>query len=284
MVASIPLDAKHLDVKIIGEGSDDWWEKSVWNPGQYLKYADERGRPFVDLISRIAANAPARVVDLGCGPGNLTATLTERWPRACVEGLDSSPEMIERAAVAAIPGRLEFRVGDLREWSPDCPVDVLIANATLQWVPGHLDLLPSLVAAVAPGGWLGFQVPGNFGEPSHQILRELAAESRWGLATVGFPSSHEPVEYADVLASLGCTIDVWETTYLHVLTGADPVFEWISSTGARPVLSALDRDARAEFATVFKARLRQAYPRRDYGTVLPFRRIFAVARTGPARR
>lgn len=253
---------------------------NMWNPGQYLKYADERGRPFLDLVSRVAADTPARVADLGCGPGNLTATLADRWPRAYVEGLDSSAEMIERASTAAIPGRLEFRVGDLREWRPDRPVDVLIANATLQWVPGHLDLLPTLVEALAPGGWLAFQVPGNFGEPSHQILRELAAESRWGLGKVGFPSSHEPVDYADALASLGCTIDVWETTYLHVLVGPDPVFEWISGTGARPVMSALDRDAGAEFAAAFKARLRQAYPRRDYGTILPFRRIFAVARTG----
>jgi trans-aconitate 2-methyltransferase len=252
----------------------------MWDPGQYLKYADERGRPFGDLISRVAAERPGYVVDLGCGPGNLTATLIHRWPTADVEGVDSSGEMIEKATAVAVPGRLEFHVGDLRQWEPRRPVDVLVSNAALQWVPDHIRLLPKLVTFLAPGGWLAFQVPGNFCEPSHQILRELAGEARWGLGDIAFPSSHPPVDYAAALAAVGCAVDAWETTYLHILSGADPVFEWISGTGARPVLAALDRRARAEFSAVFKARLREAYPPRDYGTVLPFRRIFTVARRG----
>ena len=253
----------------------------TWDPERYLTYADERGRPFVDLITRIDAEAPARVVDLGCGPGNLTALLATRWPDAAVEGLDSSPQMVE-AARRDVPG-IDFEVADLRAWSPDGPVDVLISNATLQWVPGHLDLLPRLVAAVTPGGWLAFQVPGNFDEPSHTIRRELAAEPAYAAWTADAdrPSAHDPEDYYDVLAAAGCHVDAWETTYLHVLRGADPVFTWVSGTGARPTLQALPDDVRPRFEAEFKARLAAAYPARADGSVLlPFRRVFVVAQVG----
>ncbi len=249
----------------------------MWDPGQYLKYADERGRPFAELIARIPVQDPGYVVDLGCGPGSLTARLLERWPDAVVEGVDSSPEMIEKARATGVASMLDFHLADMRHWQPHRPVDVLISNAALQWVPGHLGLLPKLVGTLAPGGWFAFQVPGNFEQASHRILRDLAADRRWGLGEIEFPSSSEPIDYADALAAVGCHVDVWETTYLHVLPGPDPVFEWISGTGARPVLTALGAQVRADFVAVFKARLRAAYPRRDYGTVLPFRRIFAVA-------
>jgi len=253
-----------------------------WDPDRYLTYADERGRPFVELVSRIGATAPARVVDLGCGPGNLTGLLAERWPDARVEGLDSSPEMIAKAqALAASAGqRIDYAVADLRDWRPDRPVDVLVSNATLQWVPGHLDLLPELVGAVAPGGWFAFQVPGNFAEPSHTIRTELAAEAPYAewTADVAVPASHDPAAYYDALAATGCAVDVWETTYTHVLHGEDPVFTWVSGTGARPTLQALPADLRAAYETEFKRRLAAAYPTRDDGTVLlPFRRVFAVA-------
>ncbi|GAA1795566.1 methyltransferase domain-containing protein [Nocardioides hankookensis] len=250
----------------------------TWDPDRYLTYADERGRPFVDLVARIAATAPRTVVDLGCGPGNLTALLAERWPGADVLGLDSSPEMIGKAR--ELGGGLRFQVADLRSWAPAEPVDVLVSNATLQWVPGHLDLLPRLVDAVAPGGWFAFQVPGNFGEPSHTIRDELAAEAPYAehAAGVAVPSSHDPAVYLDVLAGLGCTVDAWETTYLHLLTGPDPVFTWVSGTGARPTLQALPDDLRPGFEAEFKQRLAAAYPEHAYGVVLPFRRIFVVAR------
>jgi trans-aconitate 2-methyltransferase len=253
----------------------------TWSPSTYLQFADERARPFVDLLARVGAEDPRVVVDLGCGPGQLTATLARRWPRARVQGLDSSPEMVERAQEHA-GGRLRFAVADLRSWRPVEPVDVLVSNATLQWVPGHRDLLPRLVAAVRPGGWLAFQVPGNFDEPSHRLLHELAADSRFAAATRGVarPSSAEPTEYLADLSALGCAVDVWETTYLHVLTGPDPVFRWISGTGARPVLQSLDETQRAEFETEYRARLAVAYAAAPFGTVLPFRRIFAVAHRG----
>ena len=249
----------------------------IWDPDRYLTYADERGRPFVELLARVDADTPRTVVDLGCGPGNLTALLLERWPTADVLGLDSSAEMIGRAREQA---GVRFQVADLREWRPERrSVDVLVSNATLQWVPGHLDLLPRLVEAVAPGGRLAFQVPGNFAEPSHTIRAELAAQAPYAehLTGVAVPSSHDPSVYLDALAGLGCTVDAWETTYLHVLTGPDPVFTWVSGTGARPTLQALPDDLRARFEEEYQRRLVAAYPQREHGVVLPFRRIFVVA-------
>lgn len=250
-----------------------------WDPERYLTYADERGRPFFDLLSRVAATEPLRVVDLGCGPGNLTRTLSARWPAADVLGVDSSQDMVEKARAEEAPG-LRFELGDVRTWKAREPVDVLISNATLQWVPDHLDLLPGLVAQVAPGGWFVFQVPGNFAEPSHALLHQLAADDRFApyLQGIARPDAHDPTTYLRALQELGCEVDAWETTYLHVLGGEDPVFTWISGTGARPTLNALPDDVREEFEEEYKELLRRAYPQSEHGTVLPFRRVFAVAR------
>jgi trans-aconitate 2-methyltransferase len=247
-----------------------------WDPDRYLLHADERGRPFVDLLARVGAERPARVVDLGCGPGGLTALLAARWPDAEVVGVDSSPEMVARAR-ADVPG-VRFVEDDLRSWSPEGPVDVLLSNATYQWVPGHLDLLPGLVGHLAPGGWLALQVPGNHDEPSHVLLRDLAADPRFAPYTRGVarPQSHDPEVYADALLDLGLRVDAWETTYLHRLHGEDPVFGWISGTGARPVLQALPDDLREVFVADYQAALREAYPAGPHGTTLPFRRVFAV--------
>ncbi|MGI8645312.1 MAG: trans-aconitate 2-methyltransferase [Nocardioides sp.] len=259
----------------------------TWDPDRYLTYADERGRPFVDLLARIGATEPDTVADLGCGPGNLTTLLAKRWPGAVVTGVDSSPAMIKAARRDHVDAGA-FEIGDVRDWSAPGGVDVLVSNATLQWLPDHLDLLPRLVDQVRPGGWLAFQVPGNFDEPSHTIRNELAAEAAYAAHTAGvaLPASHDPGVYLDALAALGCTVDVWETTYLHVLDSAedpDPVFTWVSGTGARPTLQALPDGLRAEFETEFRARLRAAYPVREHGVVLPFRRVFAVARVEDGR-
>ena len=249
-----------------------------WDPERYLVYADERGRPFVDLLARVGAGAASRVVDLGCGPGNLTALLAARWPGADVLGVDSSVPMVEKAAAAGLAG-VRFAVGDVRTWEPERPVDVLISNATLQWVPGHLELLPRLVGMVAPGGWLAFQVPGNFDEPSHVLRRELADRAPYSAFTQGVatPDAHGPEVYLERLLDLGCAVDAWETTYLHLLTGEDPVFTWVSGTGARPTLQALPDDLRPEFEAELKRVLREAYPAGPHGVVLPFRRVFVVA-------
>jgi trans-aconitate 2-methyltransferase len=253
---------------------------SRWDPDQYRRFADERNRPFFDLTGRIAAERPRRVVDLGSGTGALTATLTERWPEALVEGVDSSAEMVAEAALRTIPGRLRFTLGDLREWRPDAPVDVVVSNAALQWVPGHVALLGDLVVSLAPGGWLAFQVPGNDRAPSHVLLDGLREAPRWRDRLRGAapgPRVMEPAEYLAALTGMGCAVDAWETTYLHVLPGADPVLEWVKGTALRPVLTNLDAGGQAEFLAEYAVRLREAYPAQPFGTVLPFRRLFVVA-------
>ena len=252
---------------------------ATWDPSRYLQFSEERFRPFFDLMSRVGATAPASVVDLGCGPGQLTASLLERWPSARAVGVDSSAAMIERADQLA-GDRLSFTMADLRDWQAEQPVDVLVSNATLQWVPGHRSLLPTWVRSLAPGGWLAIQVPGNFEEPSHRLLLELAADPRFAGATRGTvaPSAFDATSYLGDLSGLGCTVDAWETTYLHVLAGPDPVFRWISGTGARPILQALPHELRPVFEDQYRELLRQAYPERPFGTVLPFRRVFVVAR------
>lgn len=257
-----------------------------WDPQHYLRYADERGRPFVELLARIDAIEPRAVVDLGCGPGNLTSLLAQRWPGAKVTGVDSSAEMITRARTTE--PAVEFVQADLREWQPASQVDVLVSNATLQWIPGHRALLPRLVEFVADDGWFAFQVPGNFTEPSHTLRQEIAAQERYAahLTGVVHPDSDAPADYLTTMQAIErvTAVDVWETTYLHVLRGADAVFEWVSATGARPTLQALPTPLREQFADEFRAALRAAYPLQPDGTViLPFRRIFAVARIAEHR-
>lgn len=263
---------------------------TAWDPHQYLRFADERARPFADLVGRIGVQLPGRVVDLGCGPGTMTALLAERWPGARVLGLDSSKQMVERAAQFEQPGRLEFRQGDLATWEPEEPVDVIVCNATLQWVPDHLSVLPGLVDRLAAGGCLAFQVPGNFDRPSHVLLQELALSERWRHLLAGpvasGPSSCDPELYLQVLLShrRAERVEVWETTYYHVLSGPDPVLEWVRGTGLRPVLEALRaegpghrRGDEEEFLAAYAAVLRAAYPKEPSGTtVFPFRRIFGV--------
>ncbi len=266
-----------------------------WDPTAYLRFAAERSRPFADLMARVPAEDPRLVVDLGCGPGNLTATLAARWPAARVHGLDSAPEMIDRATALTVDGadldggRLTFGVGDLRTWrAADLGavgaegVDLLVSNATLQWVPDHLDLLPQLVAQVCLGGWLAVQLPGNVAARTHTAMTELAATPRWAGHFAGRDPAHvrvaEPLGYLARLAGLGCRVDAWETTYLHVLDGDDAVVDWVSGTALRPYLEALEEERlRAEFVADYRALVAAAYPRHPWGTVLPFRRIFVVA-------
>ncbi len=257
----------------------------MWDPAQYLNFAGERSRPFYDLVARIGATAPGHVLDLGCGPGQLTASLAARWPRAEVLGVDSSAEMIATAqqadyGEAARSGQLSFVTGDVNDWQPGRPADVIISNAVLQWVPNHRELLPRWAAWLAPAGWLAFQLPGNFDQPSHAVLRELAGSDRWRDRLAGIQLNRqagEPAEYLDLLAGQGLIVDAWETTYLHVLQGSDPVTEWYKGTGLRPVLAVLRAAEAREFVAAYSLAVRQYYPAAQYGTVLPFRRVFVVA-------
>jgi trans-aconitate 2-methyltransferase len=263
----------------------------MWDPGQYQRFAGERARPFYDLLARVGTDQPGFVVDLGCGPGNLTADLARRWPGAVVHGIDSSPEMIEAARQPARrpdgqdpdapPPPLSFELADVRDWKPGTAVDVLVSNAVLQWVPGHLSLLPRWAEWLSPGGWLAVQLPGNFDQPPHAAIREMARSPRWRplIGSAEFNrQAGDPLVYLDVLDRAGCDVDVWETTYFHVLPGDDPVVEWVRGTALRPVLAVLDDEQAAEFLAEYRDRMRAAYPPRPAGTVLPFRRVFVVAR------
>lgn len=259
----------------------------TWDPAQYLRHAGHRARPFADLLARVP-DLPAerpRIADLGCGPGNVTALLAERWPAAHITGYDNSAEMLDKAHVehegpTAGGGRLDFAPADVRTWTAGEPHDLIVSNATLQWVPGHADRFADWITALRPGGTFAFQVPGNFAAPSHRLMRDLAP--RHGLADVPRHDDAvlDPSDYLARLADLGCTADVWETTYVHLLTGEDPVLDWVKGTGLRPVLAALadDPERREAFLDEYRAALREAYPAGAHGTPFPFRRIFAVAR------
>jgi len=254
----------------------------MWDPAQYQHFSDERSRPFFDLLARVGAQAPDTVVDLGCGPGTLTVALTRRWPGAVVRGIDNSAEMIE--AAQALPDgagqRLSFVQGDVRDWKPDGGVDVIVSNAVLQWVPDHLPVLARWAGFLQAGGWLAFQIPGNYDQPSHVALRELASDRRWHSLLAGVQLNRQaadPAQYLDLLTKAGFEVDAWETTYLHVLHGEDPVLDWYKGTGLRPVLAALRPEQAAEFLDEYRARMSEAYPAASYGTVFPFRRVFVVA-------
>ena len=247
----------------------------MWDPTKYLAFADHRSRPFHELVARITTTTPRRVVDLGCGPGNLTETLAERWPDAALEAFDSSPEMIEAARVRG----LDATVADATTWTPKPDTDVLITNAVLQWLPTHPQLLRRWAAELPKDAWLAMQVPGNFEADSHALVRDQITTS-WPTLTDTLRDQApvlDPAGYADLLGD--CDVDAWETTYLQRLEGPDAVLEWITGTALRPVRAILDDAAWTTFRAELAPKLRRAYPQRQDGTTwFPFRRVFAVAR------
>ncbi|MCL3817824.1 methyltransferase domain-containing protein [Aeromicrobium wangtongii] len=251
----------------------------VWDPARYLQFADDRSRPFVDLVARVQGT-PRTIVDLGCGPGHLTQVLRHRWPEATVHGVDSSPEMIERARNDQHDDAATYELADVTTWAPAGRVDLVISNALFQWVPDQLAVIERLAGHVALAGTFALQVPRNYDAPSHTLLRDIAAERPFAAHTADVVADRgtEPAAYLELFAARGWEVDLWETTYHHVLAGDDPVHDWVSGTGARPYLQALPDDLRDAFTRAYRSALRDAYPRRPWGTVFPFRRTFLVAR------
>ena len=251
----------------------------TWDPTQYLAFAGHRLRPAMDLLARIPIESPATVIDLGCGAGNATKMLAERWPGAKVTGVDSSAEMLARARTES--PEIDWVEADVGAWRPTAPVDVLFSNATLHWLDDHDALFPRLAGYAAPGGAFAVQMPANFRAPSHRLVHDAARAGPW--CTVLEPMLEDsptgmPAFYYDLLAPLAKSLDIWETEYLQVLTGDNPVAEFTKGTWLRPYLDALNEPYRGQFETEYRRRIRDAYPERADGTTLfPFRRLFIVA-------
>lgn len=250
-----------------------------WNPSTYMNFGSERTRPAIELAARIAVDTPRTVVDLGCGPGNSTAVLAQRWPNSDVIGVDSSPEMLAKARDSGVDA--EWIEADVSTWRPEQPVSVIYSNATLQWIDGHATMLPRLMAFIERGGALAIQMPRNFDAPSHTLLREVAANGPWAAKLAPLVRAKpvaEPETYYSMLAPQSSRVDIWETDYLQVLDGDEPVFRWVSGTALVPIREALDGAQREAFMSAYRAKLAAAYPKRADGrTLFPFKRIFIVA-------
>jgi trans-aconitate 2-methyltransferase len=253
----------------------------MWDAKQYLKYSDERARPFFDLLARVQSDRAAFIADLGCGPGHLTRGLAERWPSAHVVGVDNSAEMLEQARPLTIPGRLDFVQADIAAWSLATPLDLLVSNAALHWVNDHEPVLAHLVKMLAPGGTLAVQLPYHFENPAHLAIEDVKADPRWREALQGAGLHQRSVLpltwYVERLHDLHLTVDAWQTTYIHVLTGANPVLEWFKGSALRPLLARLTPQDGDALLAVLGQRLNALYPLRAGVTLLPFPRLFFVA-------
>lgn len=254
---------------------------AAWDAAQYLKFEDERTRPAVDLLARIAIEAPRRCIDLGCGPGNSTALLAARFPNAELQGLDSSPDMLVQAR-PRLPD-VHFSAGDIATWYAADPFDVIFANAALQWLPDHETLLPHLADQLASGGWLAVQMPDNLDEPSHAAMRETAADGPWKKRLAAAAGARTRIgsfdEHYAWLSDRCDIIDQWRTSYVHVLDGAPAIAEWVKGTGLRPFLEPLDTEARRNFLARYTSRIAELYPAQVDGKVLlRFPRRFIVVR------
>jgi trans-aconitate 2-methyltransferase len=251
----------------------------TWDPQRYLSFGDQRTRSALDLLARVPSTNAARIADLGCGPGNSTALLVERWPEAAIVGVDNSPAMLAQARASGV--RATWLEADIAAWTPDRPLDLIYSNAALHWLDDHALLLPRLMGELRAAGVLAVQMPRNLAAPSHALLRETAASGRWAdrlAGTLDRQAVATPAWYYDLLAPLAQGLDIWETEYLHVLEGDDPVLRWTRGTALRPLMQALDAEQFAAFEAAYGARLRAAYPRRADGrTPFPFRRLFIVA-------
>lgn len=253
---------------------------AAWDPEVYLKFSEARTRPAVDLISRITQRTPTRIIDLGCGTGNITQLLADRWPRSSVTGVDSSAEMLSQAQTKN--GSIQWVRQDIAAWRPEQPVDLIVSNAALHWLDAHDTLFPRLMGCLNDGGELGVQMPRNFHAPSHQIITEIATNERWRDRLLGLvrPSPvSDPRFYLDTLSACSSSLDLWETTYWHILQGENPIVGWTMGTALRPIMEALEEDEGRDFLSAYAKRIADAYPPAANGkTVFPFRRLFMIAR------
>ncbi|HEV8336606.1 MAG TPA: methyltransferase domain-containing protein [Candidatus Polarisedimenticolia bacterium] len=251
-----------------------------WDAAQYERFARERSRPFLDLLARVGEIEPRRIADLGCGTGELTRLLLRRWPRATVWGVDSSLEMLERARRSPASPNLRFVRRDLRRWRPTRPLDLIVSNAVLQWLPSHGRVLESLAELLGAKGTMAVQIPNNRRAPASRAVEDLLAEPRWRTSlarAAALPAVEAPRFYAERLGALGFQVDLWETTYHHRLAAAAEIVEWLRGTTLRPILTAFPAAQAAAFLAALKRRLRTAYPADARGVVFPFQRIFFVA-------
>jgi trans-aconitate 2-methyltransferase len=254
---------------------------SDWSPTDYLKFEDERTRPALDLLAQVHTDQVRKLVDVGCGPGNSTQLLAARYPEAQIIGLDSSSAMLAEARRRLPEAR--FVLADAAQWTPDPDVDLVFANATYQWIPDHLQQLRRILSALSRGATLAVQMPDNLAEPTHQAMREVAAEEPW-YARLG-SAARQPLPpatvYYEALKPLTERIDIWRTQYHHVLPGATAIVEFVRSTGLRPFIEPLSGPERAEFLARYKARIVAAYPPLADGAVLlPVPRLFIVGQRG----
>ncbi len=251
----------------------------AWNPQQYLAFAAPRLQPAIDLLARIPLDSPRSVVDLGCGPGNVTPLLQKRWPTADILGLDNSDEMLSRAR-EAVPD-VKFDKVDVSAWTPARKFDVIFSNAALQWIEGHDALFPHIAAQVSPGGVLAIQIPRNFEAPSHSLMLDVVREGPWRALLepvwIAVPTQ-PPAFYYNLLEPLARDLQIWETEYLQILDGENPVAEYTKGTWLTRFLNPLDEPWRSEFEAIYRSRVAAAYPpEADGKTLFPFRRQFILA-------
>jgi trans-aconitate 2-methyltransferase len=251
---------------------------TTWEPQTYLTYAGIRFRAGLDLIARIPKAEYKTIYDLGCGTGHLTHLLANSFPGAHVTGVDSSAEMLAEAH-REFPS-ISWLQADICSWRPAVAPDLIYSNAALHWVPDHEHLFPSLLRMLHLGGVLAAQMPRHFESPAHLELRDLVRQPEWRgrvesllLATVPSPEA-----YWEWLSPHACEVDIWETIYLQVLNGKDPVVNFMRGTALRPFLTRLSKEEGARFLEDFARRMAKAYPAQPDGkTLFPFRRLFLVA-------
>ncbi len=250
-----------------------------WNPRQYLRFGNERLQPVIDLIGRIPLESPGVIYDLGCGTGSGTVILKERWPAAHVTGVDSSESMLEMTR--SLEASVSWQHSDLNTWEPSAPAHLIFSNAVFHWLDDHHALFPRLMAMLAPGGILAVQMPQNWRAPTHRLIAATVRGGPWQERLEQhireFPVL-EGQEYYDLLSAQASSIDMWETTYYHILEGQDPVVEWTKGSILRPLMDLLEEPEASTFLERYRSQIAQAYPQQPDGkTVLQFRRLFFMA-------